>query len=90
MSDAVNHPAHYGGEDNPYETIKVLKAKLTPERFRGFCVGNAYKYIDREQMKGGDQDLRKAAWYCLTAAGDDPRKIMIPLDPEPDWDVDEQ
>ena len=22
MSDMVNHPAHYGGADNPYETIK--------------------------------------------------------------------
>lgn len=22
MPDAVNHPAHYGGEDNPYEAIK--------------------------------------------------------------------
>lgn len=26
MSDAVNHPAHYGGEDNPYEAIKVIEA----------------------------------------------------------------
>ncbi len=26
MSDMVNHPAHYGGENNPYEVIKVIEA----------------------------------------------------------------
>jgi hypothetical protein len=24
--EAVNHPAHYGGADNPYEAIKVIEA----------------------------------------------------------------
>lgn len=27
---AVDHPAHYGGEDNPYEAIKVIEAWLGP------------------------------------------------------------
>ena len=63
MNDSVNHPEHYGGADNPYETIKVLEACLTAEEFRGFCKGNALKYIFRADMKGGAEDYRKAAWY---------------------------
>ncbi len=61
MSDAVNHPLHYGGEDNPYEAIKIIEAwKL------GFSLGNAVKYIARAGSKPGApelQDLQKAAWY---------------------------
>lgn len=26
MSEAVDHPSHYGGKDNPYEAIKVIEA----------------------------------------------------------------
>ena len=26
MAEAVNHPPHYGGADNPYEAIKVIEA----------------------------------------------------------------
>ena len=24
--EQVNHPEHYGGKDNPYETIKIIDA----------------------------------------------------------------
>jgi hypothetical protein len=59
MSDAVNHPDHYGGADNPYEAIKVIEAWGL-----GFCLGNTVKYISRAGKKGSDiEDLRKAAWY---------------------------
>ena len=56
---AVNHPQHYGGEHNPYETIKVIDAwKLD------FSLGNTIKYISRCQYKGAKlQDLEKALWY---------------------------
>ena len=37
---AVEHPAHYGGADNPYEAIKVIEAWGL-----GFCLGNTIKYI---------------------------------------------
>lgn len=59
MSDAVNHPVHYGGAEDPYEAIKVIEAwKL------GFCLGNTIKYIARAKHKGSElQDLKKAAWY---------------------------
>lgn len=70
MSDAPrakhDHPAHYGGKDNPYEAIKVIRAWLGPEVARGFTLGNAMKYISRAGKKAGEStldDLRKARWY---------------------------
>lgn len=55
----VNHPDHYGGEDNPYEAIKVIDAWEL-----GFCLGNTIKYISRAGKKDSElQDLKKAAWY---------------------------
>lgn len=59
--EAVNHPAHYGG-DQPYEVIKVLEAWGLDE---DFCLGNAVKYIARAKKKHADpiEDLEKALWY---------------------------
>ncbi len=63
MTDAVNHPLHYGGKGNPYEVIEVLKRWLTPDEFRGFCKGNIHKYLAR--TKGAaDEDAGKAAAYA--------------------------
>lgn len=62
--EAVNHPSHYGGEDNPYETIKVLKARLTREEFIGAMKFQAYKYNDRALHKGNElEDYKKAQFY---------------------------
>lgn len=62
--EMVNHPDHYGGAGNPYETIKVLKAWLSPEQYRGFLIGNALKYLSRAGKKDSElQDLEKAKWY---------------------------
>lgn len=60
-SSAVDHPAHYGGADNPYEAIKVIEAWDL-----GFCLGNAVKYISRAGRKDPErtiEDLEKARWY---------------------------
>lgn len=57
----VEHPAHYGGEDNPYEAIKVIDAWSL-----GFCLGNTVKYIARagkKNPKATVEDLEKARWY---------------------------
>lgn len=57
----VDHPAHYGGADNPYEVIKVIEAWGLD-----FCLGNTVKYIARAGKKDPRahlEDLRKAAWY---------------------------
>lgn len=57
--EAVNHPAHYGGADDPYEAIKVIEAWGL-----GFALGNAVKYIARAGKKGDRlEDLKKARWY---------------------------
>jgi hypothetical protein len=61
----VDHPAHYGGHDNPFECIKVLRAWLTPEQFSGFLLGNCLKYLSRLGKKGDLlEDLAKARWYA--------------------------
>jgi hypothetical protein len=59
MAEQVNHPAHYGGEGNTYEAIKVIEAWDL-----GFCLGNTVKYIARAGKKDATlQDLKKAKWY---------------------------
>jgi hypothetical protein len=60
-TEAVNHPPHYGGGDNPYEAIKVIEAWELD-----FCLGNTVKYISRAGRKDKNreiEDLRKAQWY---------------------------
>ena len=63
--DPVNHPSHYtqGG----IECVDAIRAALTDEEFRGFCKGNALKYLHRESHKGGDESLEKAMWYIERA-----------------------
>jgi hypothetical protein len=59
---AVKHPPHYtkGG----VECIEAIKAALTPEEFKGYCKGNAFKYIWRADLKDANiQDLQKAVVY---------------------------
>ncbi len=61
MKEAVNHPAHYGGADNPYEVIKVVLAWQLP-----FTLGNTVKYIARAGKKDPAkhiEDLEKARFY---------------------------
>jgi hypothetical protein len=61
MSEQINNPKHYGGADNPYETIKVIEAWGL-----NFNLGNAVKYISRADKKEDNvQDLRKAMWYLI-------------------------
>lgn len=59
--EAVNHPDHYGGKNNPYEARKVIRAwKL------GFNLGNVVKYISRAGKKDPAkliEDLKKARFY---------------------------
>lgn len=55
-----NRPEYYGGEDNPYEAIKVIEAWDL-----NFNLGNVLKYINRAGKKSEDpiRDLEKAADY---------------------------
>lgn len=61
MTEAIDHPAHYGGESSPYEVIKVIEAWGL-----GFHLGNSVKYIARAGRKDPAreiEDLEKARWY---------------------------
>jgi hypothetical protein len=66
--DNVNNPAHYIAGN--IECIDAIEAALTPEEFRGYCKGNALKYIWREKHKGGDESIRKAIWYLDRLVGE--------------------
>jgi len=62
ISDPVNRPDHYtvGG----HEAIAIIRAKLTPEEYRGYLKGNMMKYLMRANYKGEhDNDCAKTNWY---------------------------
>ena len=66
----VDHPAHYGGADNTYETIRVIEAWGL-----GFALGNAVKYISRAGKKGDRlTDLKKAKWYLQREIDNEEKK----------------
>jgi len=58
--EAVDHPVYYGGEENPYEAIKVIEAWDL-----NFSLGNVLKYVSRAGKKSDNtvEDLKKAVWY---------------------------
>lgn len=66
--EMVDHPSHYGGKDNPYECIKVIKAWGF---YNDFLLGTAIRYINRcgkkdlkgDQLASEIEDLQKAQWY---------------------------
>lgn len=60
MSDAVSHPDYYGGEDNPYEVIKVAEAWGLDEDAYLF---NVLKYVGRPGKGSYLEDLKKAQFY---------------------------
>ena len=62
MSKDHINPDHYkiGG----IETIEYMKAKSTPEEFRGHLRLTALKYLSRFGKKDDElQELKKAKWY---------------------------
>ena len=61
QKDNVNHPSHYQG--SKYECIDVMAEALGTEVVKGFCLGNAFKYLYRCMRKNGLEDIKKARWY---------------------------
>ena len=59
--DLVNHPNHY--ETGKFECIEVMEEALGRDVVKGFCIGNAFKYLYRAKRKNGLEDLKKAQWY---------------------------
>jgi len=54
----VNHPRHYAEHPSGVECIEVNENM-------DYCVGNAYKYLFRNESKHADPflDLEKCLWY---------------------------
>ena len=62
MIDLVNHPEHY--ETGKFECIDVMEEALGKDVVKGFCLGNAFKYLYRCKHKGKElEDIKKAIWY---------------------------
>jgi hypothetical protein len=61
--EQVNHPSHYGGEENTYEVVKVCEAwGLDKDAY----LFNVVKYVARAGKKHPEkeiEDLKKAIWY---------------------------
>jgi hypothetical protein len=53
------------------ETLDIIKAKLTPEQFKGYLLGNAIKYACRINFKDAEnpgRDAQKASNYATWLA----------------------
>jgi hypothetical protein len=86
VSDSVNHPAHYNA--GRFEVIEVIEDQ---GHGRGFCLGNAMKYICRAGKKDSSkelEDLKKARWYLsryieVLEAREGEREVVRPNDMNP-------
>ncbi|MCK5235664.1 MAG: DUF3310 domain-containing protein [Deltaproteobacteria bacterium] len=66
--EAVDHPDHYNF--GPIECVDYI---ISCGYGKGFCIGNALKYLARaERKKNPAEDLEKAKWYSEYA-----RMIMV-------------
>ena len=61
INEPINHPDRYAG--GRYECIDVMVDVFGVQAVKDFCKLNAFKYIWREEKKGGIEDAKKAIWY---------------------------
>lgn len=60
--DNVNHPSHYTqGSIECIDAIEIIIQNL--KGIEAYSLGNHVKYIWREGLKNGDEDIAKADWY---------------------------
>ena len=57
----INPPSRYAG--GKYECIDIMLDVFGKEAVKHFCLLNAFKYIWRQEKKGGVYDVKKAIWY---------------------------
>ena len=62
MNDKVNHPQHYNIPGRK-ECIDEMLDVFGIEAVKHFCMLNAYKYRNRQELKNGAEDFAKAEWY---------------------------
>jgi hypothetical protein len=61
--DIVNKPKHYNsGKIEVINYIEDVAGQLK-NGFEGYCIGNVLKYISRQHLKNGLEDVRKSSWY---------------------------
>jgi|5_EtaG_2_1085323.scaffolds.fasta_scaffold00146_31 hypothetical protein len=65
QKDIVENPPHY---KKGIETIKVIRAKLTDQEYKGYLKGTIMKYNTRLGLKGSTEDeindAGKLRWYA--------------------------
>lgn len=72
VPDMVHSPKHYGGKDDPYEVIKVLRAWGHYSNAPRF---NSIKYLARAGKKGDVvEDIEKAIWYSFEEIAEERRR----------------
>ena len=88
--DVINSPSHYKLPGMEVECIDIIRSVLGPDKFQGFCRGNAIKYLVRAERKNGTEDLEKAQKYLAweiesrkISGGGAARKEIAAPDPEP-------
>ena len=59
--EEINHPDRYAG--GKYECIDIMLDVFGEEAVKNFCLLNAFKYIWRQEKKGGVEDIKKAICY---------------------------
>ena len=59
--DEINHPDRYAG--GKFECIDIMLDVFGKEAVKHFCLLNAFKYIWRQEKKGGVEDIKKAMFY---------------------------
>ena len=59
--EEINHPDRYAG--GKFECIEVMADVFGKEAVKHFCLLNAFKYIWRQEKKGGVEDVKKAVWF---------------------------
>ena len=59
--EEINHPSRYAG--GKYECIDIMLDVFGKEAVKHFCLLNAFKYIWRQEKKGGIEDVKKAVWF---------------------------
>ena len=60
------------------ESIEIMRNSMSADEYRGFLIGNVYKYVNRYRHKGTPiQDLTKAVHYLQAL-------LIFEADPECD------
>lgn len=64
MSKTIKDPKARYYDQGGIETLDIIKAKLTPDQYKGFLIGNVIKYACRVNFKNqSKRDAEKIKFY---------------------------